>query len=189
MILLYAFEISGIKVKVCFSFFAVVCLTCLLGADSGKVLIMLACCALHESGHLAAMLICSCKPSGMTFYGGGIKLIPCKKIKSFGREAFILASGCAVNFLLAFISCLLIGRLTFFAQVNLLLGGFNLLPVGYLDGGKIIDLVLAGKGARAVKCVFALLVALLASAAVFKGRVSVSLVCVLAYMCVSIFAS
>lgn len=189
MILLYAFEISGIKVKVCFSFFAVVCLTCLLGADSGKMLIMLACCALHECGHLAAMLLCSRKPTELTLYGGGIKLTPCKKLNSFGRDAFILASGCAVNFLLAFVSCLLIGKLTFFAQVNLLLGGFNLIPTGFLDGGRLIGLIFGDSKARIIKTIFAILIASLAATAIFFGGVSVSMLCVLAYMCLSIFAA
>lgn len=189
MILLYAFEISGIKVKVCFSFFAVVCLTCLLGADSGKVLIMLACCALHECGHLAAMLICGCKPSGMTFYGGGICLVPSARLNSFAKDVFILASGCAVNFALAFAACAAAGELTFFAQTNLLLGGFNLLPAGCLDGGRLLDLLLCARKAKAVKAVFALLVSVLAAASALRGNVSVSLLCVLAYMCFSIFAA
>ena len=189
MIFLFEWVIRGIRFRLCFSFPAVISLTCLLGSDSVKMLIMLACCCLHETGHIAAMLMCGCKPEGITFYGGGIRLVPCKRMNGFSQEAFILSAGCAVNFMLAFLSCVICKKLTFFAQVNLLLGGFNLLPVGYLDGGRLIDLLLAGRGTRAIKIVFALLVALLAAAAVYNGRVSVSLVCVLAYMCVSIFAS
>ncbi len=186
---MFVFEFKGITVKLCFSFFAVVSFTCLLGGNSGKMLVMLACCVLHESGHLAAMLLCGCKPEGITFYGGGICLSGAKRINSFGKDVFILASGCAVNFALAFVSCALRGRLTFFAQTNLLLGGFNLLPSGCLDGGRLLDLLLAPHKAKAVKTTFALLVAALAAVSALRGSVSVSLLCVLAYMCLSIFAA
>lgn len=187
---MFVTNIFGVKVRLCFSFFAVIALTCLLGgAGSEKMLIMLACCCLHESGHIAAMLICGCKPTVLTFYGAGIMLTPGKHLSSFAKDAFILASGCAVNFLLAFASCLAAGELNFFAQVNLLLGGFNLLPVGFLDGGKLLDLALDGAKAKAVKIGFSLLVAALAvTAAVLEGF-SVSLMCVLGYMCFSIFAA
>ena len=136
---LFVWEFQGVRVRLCFSFLAVISLTCLLGGnESGKILVMLGCCCLHECGHIAAMLICRCKPTVLTLYGGGIRLTPSRKLNSFAKDAFILASGCAVNFMLAFASCLLTGRLTFFAQTNLLLGGFNLIPTGFLDGGNII---------------------------------------------------
>ena len=189
MIFLFVFELSGIKVKLCFSFFAVVSLTCLFGGESGKVLIMLACCVLHECGHIAAMLLCGCKPTCLTLYGAGIKLTPPKHINSFAKDAFILASGCAVNFLLAFASCIVSGKLSFFARTNLLLGGFNLLPVGFLDGGKLISLVLGGKASKIVKTAFALLIAALAAATVISGNLSPSLLCVFAYMLLSFFAA
>lgn len=187
--ILFVFEFSGVRVKLCFSFFAVVSLTGLLGSESGKILLMLACCALHESGHIAAMLLCGCKPTELTVYGGGIRLTAPHRLNSFAKDVFILASGCAVNFLLAFAGCIIAGRLTFFAQTNLLLGGFNLLPAAFLDGGKLIDLLLSPNRAKAVKAVFALLIAVLAAAAMFFGGVSPSLLCVLGFMCVSIFAA
>jgi Zn-dependent protease len=187
---LFVWEFQGVRVRLCFSFLAVISLTCLLGGnESGKILVMLGCCCLHECGHIAAMLICRCKPTALTLYGGGIRLTPSRKLKSFAKDAFILASGCAVNFMLAFASCLLTGRLTFFAQTNLLLGGFNLIPTGFLDGGRLIELVLGENKARAVKTVFALLAALLAGVSLHSGGISISLLCVLCYMCLSIFAS
>ncbi len=189
-VFLFVTELCGVKIKVCFSFFAVICLTCLVGsAESGKMLIMLACCCLHESGHIAAMLFCSCKPTELTLYGGGIRLTPPRRLTSFVQDAFVLSSGCAVNFILACASCIIIGKMNFFAQVNLLLGGFNLLPVGYLDGGKLLDLILGAEKAKIITSVFALLVITLAATAVFIGSMSVSLLCVLAYMCLSIFAA
>lgn len=187
---MFVTEIFGVRVKLCFSFFAVIALTGLLGgAQSEKMLIMLACCLLHESGHIAAMLLFGCRPTELTFYGAGIMLSPPKRLGSFAQDAAVLASGCAVNFLLAFATCIATGELTFFAQTNLLLGGFNLLPVGCLDGGRLIDLALDGAKAKAVKTAFALLVSVLVMTAALLGSVSVSLMCVLAYMCLSIFAA
>lgn len=186
---LFVWEFRGIKVRLCFSFFAVISLTCLLGSDSGRMMIMLACCGLHECGHIAAMLACGCKPSCVTIYGGGICLTPPGHLNSFAADILILTSGCAVNFILAFASVVTVGEMTFFAQINLLLGGFNLLPVGYLDGGKLIGLLLSPSKAKAVKTVFALLIAALAVTAVVYGGISLSLLCVLAFMCMSIFAS
>ena len=186
---MFVIEIGGVKVRVCFSFFAVISLTCLLGGESAKVLVMLACCALHESGHIAAMLLCGCKPTGLTLYGAGIKLAQPKHLNSFAKDAIILASGCAVNFLLAFTSIVLTGKLTFFAQTNLLLGGFNLLPVGFFDGGKLLSLALGGKCPLIIKAAFALLAAVLTAVSALSGSISPSLTCVLAYMCLSFFAA
>ena len=186
VMLLFVCEIKGVKLRLCFSFPAVLSLSFLMGeGNSGKLLVMLACCALHECGHIAATLLCGCKPGELTLYGGGIKLTTPVRLNSFKKDIFILASGCGVNFLLAFASCLVKGELTFFAQVNLLLGGFNLLPVGYLDGGKMLELVLNGRGAVWIKGCFALLVAVLAVLCAVNGHMSVTLVCVLLYMFIS----
>lgn len=186
---MFVWDIKGVKIRLCFSFFAVVSLTCLLGGESWKILVMLACCALHESGHIAAMLLCGCKPEQLTLYGAGIKLVPPKRLNSFAKDAFILASGCAVNFLLAFSSCVLTGKMSFFARTNLLLGGFNLLPVGFLDGGKLLSLALGARSSRIVKAVFALLAAAVTVLSMLKGSFSPSLLCVFAYMLLSFFAA
>lgn len=190
MILLFVIDLFGVRIKLCFSFFAVIALTGLLGgAESKKIVIMLACCFLHEMGHIAAMLYFGLKPAELTLYGAGIMLTPPEHISSFAQDAIILASGCTVNFLLAFAVCFVSGKLTFFAQTNLLLGGFNLLPVGCLDGARLIELAFDGAKVKTVKAAFALLVSAFVMTCGILGSVSVSLMCVLAYMCFSIFAA
>lgn len=51
----------------------------------------------------------------------------------------MLAAGCAVNFVLFALS-VLVGSYSF-AAVNLVLGAFNLLPFGELDGAQLARLI------------------------------------------------
>lgn len=95
-----------------------------------------AACLLHELGHYAAIRL----------LGGDIKLIRLTAVGAemvlsgpldYWREGAAALSGPLVNLLLASFFCRVEGG-ALFAGLNLALGCFNLLPVGRLDGGRLI---------------------------------------------------
>ncbi len=105
----------------------------------------LAACLWHELGHFAVMRICRISVRKLIFYGAGIKIVPDKQIDftSFGVSLLIFLAGSFANFsaalLLSFSDKPV---LRIFGAVNAVIGAFNLLPLGYLDGGKIILLII-----------------------------------------------
>lgn len=131
------FSVRGIKICIHFSFFAAVALL-MLCRESNYAVYGLYACLLHETGHLIAMFVLRQPINKLIFYGAGIKIVqPSFTLKLGLRdELFILSAGCAVNFVLCAVSVILNNEV--FAAVNLLIGIFNLLPLNFLDGGKII---------------------------------------------------
>ncbi len=132
------------NIKFDFTFFAV--LAFLLFVDTqGIAMLSLIACVLHEGGHLLAMAVCSVQPERITFYGGGIAITKRLDGCPLYKQVFILSAGCAVNLLIA-LSCLAMARYNEFAEifaaVNILILAFNLLPLGYFDGARLLDLFL-----------------------------------------------
>jgi Zn-dependent protease len=175
-------KIGAVTVRLYFGFFAVVLFTFFAGqADSFGVIAALTCCVLHEMGHLTAMCLLSSPPEKICFYAGGIKIIP--RTGGIDRRtvtAVILASGCAVNFLLAAVSYLL-GLQRLF-EVNIALGTFNLLPFSYFDGGRIISLFAAESVRKFCTAVCGLL---FAAVIVKAGGVSPAVLAVLVFAAAS----
>lgn len=131
------FSIRGIKISIHFSFFAAAALL-MLCRESDYAICGLYACLLHETGHLVAMYVLNQPIKRLVFYGAGIKIVqPPMSIKLRMRdELLILSAGCAANFIIAAVSFILNNEV--FAAVNMLIGIFNLLPLIFLDGGKII---------------------------------------------------
>ena len=127
-----------------FSFFATVSLLILL-RSGGYALIGIAACLWHESGHLAAMQMCSVTVKKIVFYGAGIKIIPDKLVDftSYESSMFIYLAGSALNLISSLaLSFSSMPELRLFASFNAVIGAFNLLPLQCLDGGKIILLTI-----------------------------------------------
>ncbi len=122
-------------------------LTALFFDGSGVVHGCVVAVLLHEAGH--ALAYCALLRKRPVFHVGlgGIALYwPVAGIDRTVQTAILLA-GPLTNFLCAGI-CLFgaaqevrLARLLF-GGVNLLLGGFNLLPMGFLDGGRLLMLLL-----------------------------------------------
>lgn len=149
------FSVRGVKVRVHFSFFAAAALL-MLCRESDYAVYGLYACLLHETGHLVAMSILRHPVKKLIFYGAGIKIVQPSMSTRLGwrDELLILSAGCSVNFVLCAVSVILNNEV--FAAVNLLIGIFNLLPLNFLDGGKIILLILyhyldTAKGLKAEK--------------------------------------
>lgn len=108
----------------------------------GIVRISLLCSLLHECGHIAAWIAFTGKLPVLEFSPGGIGLCLGTAQLSSRQEAVLAAAGPTVNFLMAGIMCLIVQYRAsywawFFLATNLLVGGFNLLPLGPLDGKRI----------------------------------------------------
>jgi Zn-dependent protease len=163
VIILYEIKIKGIRFGVAFSFLAVVGLLCTGGGTGRTVLTALVCCLLHELGHLTFMLLFSRKPESVILYGGGIRIKPSAHCGSQTEDIIILLSGCAVNFACA-LGSLHISGLGTFSRINLILGVFNLLPFGYFDGGRVLQLIIGdGRWYDIIRACFILLIGLFAA--------------------------
>ena len=130
--------------------------TLLLAADGTGVLrIGILCALMHESGHIAAYLALLRRFPTLELSLGGV----CLSLRGVqlppGRMLALAAAGPAVNLLLAAAVLAWMGgpgrcsyRGMWFAAVNLLVGGFNLLPLPMLDGGQIAASLRALAGRR-----------------------------------------
>lgn len=108
----------------------------------GILRISLLCSLLHESGHIAAWVVFTgtlpvleLSPGGIGLCLGNARISPCK-------EGVLAAAGPSVNLIAAGAAYLWMQQSAsywgwFFLGTNLLVGGFNLLPVGPLDGKRI----------------------------------------------------
>ena len=192
-------SVGKLNLKFNFSFFAVIAF--LIFADtSGMAVLSLTACILHEGGHLLAMALCGIYPDKITFYGGGIAI---SKIgmeqMSYIRRLVILSAGCTVNFLISSL-CLAFPEnemIQIFSAVNLLIGIFNALPIGYFDGAQIIEIslvrVMSPSSAAIVKkiigaiCSFVIIAGILYYC-IFSGKsVSISLGFAMLYLIIAQF--
>lgn len=178
----------GVRICFDFSFFAVIGL--FLAFDSGGYgWLCFAACVCHELGHLAAMAVRGDKPREMIFSGGGI----C--IKQSGQPSFgVLAAGCVVNFLLFIVYFAVLGRgnifYTIFGGANLVVGVFNLLPVGGLDGHGLLEKVLfrflsfsaAQRAMRGAEIFFGAVWVIAAVLFLLSGTVNLTAVLVMIYI-------
>lgn len=104
----------------------------------------------HEGGHLLAARLCGVGIRAVTLdlFGARIHL---EGLLSYGQEFFVACAGPAVNFLTAAAGLPLWlsgagswhGFLALFLLASLGLGTVNLLPVGTLDGGRMLFCLLA----------------------------------------------
>ena len=147
----------------------------------GVVPLALLSCALHEMGHLLAirMLGGRVRRISITAVGAEMEL---DRALSYGNECLAALAGPLVNLIMALLFCRIPGG-TLFSGLNLVLACFNLLPIGRLDGGRVLwcALALLAGQARADRFVPALSAALAAGlvcgalALVWQGRGNLSL--------------
>lgn len=135
------FQIQDVRVRLCFSFFAVLFLLAFLDAHM-MVLFSLCAVVLHELAHFAALTALGHPVDLILFTGFGLQM---KKAPgrqwSYGKDILVALSGPVCNLLVfALISTVLhsfqTGIYSLFAMTNLAMGLFELLPVGDLDGGQ-----------------------------------------------------
>lgn len=132
------------KCRITISFwFAVMCATLLLiNRDSQFTLIIL---FLHEMGHLGVMCAEKNYPKRIIFHLFGIDIEEGGK-ESYQKDALVSLGGPLCNLICGALFLFIHSR---FALLNLILGGFHLLPVFYLDGGRAVYSFLSRKKEKA----------------------------------------
>lgn len=132
------------------------CYTLLLAVDTTGVLrIGVLCALLHESGHIGVFCALQRRLPALEISLGGICLSMRGILLPPGRMLALAAAGPAVNLCLAAAALAWMdgpGAYSYagmwFAATNLLVGGFNLLPLPGLDGGQIASSLRALAGNR-----------------------------------------
>ena len=121
-----------------FGFFFVLALTTLRDNALGTMSLLF--CIAHELGHLTTMRIFGIKLHVLRFYGAGIK-ITSGSMDSVPKyaSALIYLAGPLTNLILALLCN---GDA---AALNFVLAVFNLLPITYFDGGKLLSLFFPNK--------------------------------------------
>lgn len=137
------FRLGDLNTRFTFGFFTLLAVYFLLD-QSGMGFPMLCGVAIHEAGHIAAMWRCGAKIQRMEFAFYGVRLEK-RGLLSYRQEAAVYLGGVCAN-AITVLGCVLLGRTGFFAQVNLLLILFHLLPVGRLDGGALLRLAVSRAG-------------------------------------------
>jgi stage IV sporulation protein FB len=103
---------------------------------------------LHETGHTLLYTLLLHRRPQLQIGLGGIALCWNSAGISVRNQTTILFAGPAVNFLFGILAAEICSRnfqLSWFVfgGVNVLLGSFNLLPLGFLDGGRLLELLLS----------------------------------------------
>jgi stage IV sporulation protein FB len=186
---------AGVEIGADFTFFAVIAI--FLALDStGFALMSLAVCIIHEAGHLTAMLIYSRRPDSIMFRGGGIKISfdYTRGSNLKGDSVFILCAGSAVNIGLFFALYFSLPKTdiypVMFAVLNLVIGVFNLLPIGCLDGKRLLEMFLPKKVLKAAEISALCVIATLISVALSRGGVNFTLAAAMIYiLSVDIFSN
>ena len=134
-------KVFGVKIKVTFVFFAIICLMLFIDR-SGLALPTIFAASMHEAAHLLAMKKLGCAPNEIELIPGSIKIINPKRYNR-KKENIILISGPLCNMLLFLIFYLFYMQsknivLAKWAVVELIVGFFNLLPAKGLDGGALL---------------------------------------------------
>ena len=138
-------QIGGIRFRVSLLFPALLTALLLARPDSPAVSCVLA-AAMHEGGHLLAMLALGCPPHVCTLSAFGVRIeMGARRLIGYRRNIRISLAGPLVNLLAAPLLWVLNCRTS--SIVHLVLALFNLLPASALDGGQIVYclLCLGGK--------------------------------------------
>ena len=187
-------KLPRVKIHVTFLFAAMLALAVNTGRAEAVGAVFVS-ALLHECAHLALLLSYGAKGLTLTLLPGGARIENAAlQTLSYPRQLACALAGPAVNLMLAGLLSICAARFgeelfSQAARVNWLLGGFNLLPLSFLDGGRALDCILCLKrkspvpgGVRRGIDIF--VVALLAAAAVyflFTGRDALFLLLFTAY--------
>ena len=107
-------------------------------AGAGGVLPLVGLAALcHELGHLLALRLAGAEVERLRLTAFGAEILADTRFLPYPREILCTLAGPAVNLALALILSRMAGDYIL-AGANLLLGGFNLLPIPPLDGSKVL---------------------------------------------------
>jgi len=135
------FNVLGIRITVSIWFCIIVSLMCCV--DKNAIIYGIISAAIHEAGHITAMMILSQKPSEISFFAGHISIVP-KIIEDIYKEFLIFCAGPLFNLIAAFV-CLFINAKTTLLYSNFALFTFNMIPISGFDAGDMLYLILTLK--------------------------------------------
>ena len=139
----FRIPILNVRLYLSFWFFALVVLA--LQLDRQILLwYMVLPIAVHETGHLVAIALCRVGVREIRLTPVSIRIVTRRATHTYCRELIIAVAGIAANLLLALYLRLFVFqslRTMLMIASNLAVAGFNLLPVGNLDGGKLTGLL------------------------------------------------
>lgn len=169
-------RLHNVELSLTFGFLLLIAINSLGGDNAALGCLLFS--AVHELAHLAAMWLNGIEVDAIRFYGGGIKISSTDiSVLSISAQSAIYSAGCAANFIIG-VLFFIIG-LKDIAVVNFCLGAFNLLPVEYFDGGKLLRLFVSEKGVllKLVSTVFTvfLIIAAVVGAVAAIGKIPLSL--------------
>ena len=157
------------------------------------IYIILISAAIHECGHIAAMMICGVKIDKITVYPFGADIRVKPRMMSYKQELLIKSAGILVNLIAAL--CCLPFQAVFFLFTNITLALLNMMPITSLDGGDILEIILsmflyptrAAKIMKTVSFIFIVILWVIAVYVLFYTNYNFSLFIICVYLFVSIF--
>lgn len=183
----------GVEISFSFWFFVVLMTFALIGREQLLVYLLLP-VVLHEAGHLLIMAVCRVKIRSIRFTAFSVDIEKGNTATlGYGKEILINLGGVLVNLIAAlwlYCTAFQSMRVMLLIAVNLAIGVFNILPVGNLDGGEILRLLLERRGNPGMAavisraCSFLLLIPLFAAAIfmLFRGGENISLLLACCYL-------
>ena len=137
--------ILNIRLRLSFWFFALIALFILLDRQIFLWYIALP-VLVHELGHIIVMAFCKVKITEISLTPVSVRIMTRSPTISYQKELVVAAGGIAANLIVA-----LLWRFFAFQSMramlmvasNLAVAAFNLLPVGNLDGGRIVRVLCA----------------------------------------------
>jgi len=141
-----SFNLFGIKVFVSVPFTALLAFLLIID-KTGMMTATLAAIIIHECGHIIAMRLFDCPIKSAKFCVGAVLIVKSLRPLKPIREIIIALSGSLVNIICGglFWVCFLVWHsipMAAFCFLQIIMAGFNLLPVQGLDGGTAIKSLL-----------------------------------------------
>lgn len=180
------FKLFDTEIYISFLFAATVTIM-LLTDKTGYMLPALFAIVLHELSHLFMMWLLECAPKRIKLIPASVQ-ITAPFQKRYRNDILVAAAGSSVNillFLTLYFNYLAFrNEVTFyFALLNLVIGGFNLLPVKGLDGGTILFCILekykgpdkAAVTLKIITIILAVALILTAITLTLRGKINISM--------------
>jgi stage IV sporulation protein FB len=140
-----SFKIRDVEFSFTFWFFAGLLALLIFGGEALAWYLILPMLA-HECGHAAIMGLCGIPIRGVHFRSFGVEIeTGDTATTSYGKDIAIALGGVAANLILALILHLFFFhsmRVMLLVAVNIALAMFHLIPIGSLDGGQALRLLL-----------------------------------------------
>ena len=136
------FKISGVTVRIDYLLLTLIALFSFF--DNGKIMLLaLSTAFIHELGHIFAAEIVGSGVKELYFTAIGIRMktkVPLHLL-SLVKKLIVLSSGCLINMVMCIV--FYISKQNNAALFHLVTAVFNILPVGTLDGGRILTEILS----------------------------------------------